>query len=150
MPGSDDVKDVGFKNMTCFVEIGDKVNTILYPNTDIVMSENIFETIEEAYAWEIESWTAMAPKLLKLQARNSEIEEEHIQLMQQLDMAGSRNVKLLEKHEEIKKIIDDFDTTTVEKLNSEVNDANDIIACLEAEKTKLAKDVSLNLSIICS
>ena len=63
-------------------------------------------------------------------------------------MANSRNVELIEKHGELKKIINDFDSTTVENMNVEINDANNVIACLEAEKSKLAKDVSLNFSII--
>ena len=63
-------------------------------------------------------------------------------------MDNSRNAELLEKHGELKRIIDDFDTTTIEKMNAEINDANGVIACLEAEKYKLSKDVSLNFSII--
>ena len=47
----------------------------------------------------VESWQAMAPKLLKLETRNGKIEEEHIPLMRHLDMTNSRNAKLLEKHE---------------------------------------------------
>ena len=65
-------------------------------------------------------------KLLKIETRNVLIEEERIQLMQQLDMANSRNAELLEKHGELKKIIDEFDTTIVEKMNNEINDANDM------------------------
>ena len=52
LPGSDDDNDVGFKNVTCFMAIGDQVNTLIHPNTDIVMSEDMFDTIEEAYAFD--------------------------------------------------------------------------------------------------
>ena len=148
LPGSDDDNDVGFKNGMAFMAVGEHVSSYINPHSDKIVDENMFETIEEAYAWAVESWQAMAPKLHKLECRNVLIEEERIQLMQQLDMANSRNAELLEKHGELKKIIDDFDTTTVEKMNNEINDANDIIACLEAEKSKLAKNVTLNFGII--
>ena len=148
LPGSDDDNDVGFKNGMAFMAVGDKVSSSIHPHSDKIVNENMFETIEEAYAWAVESWQAMAPKLLKLESRHAVREEEHIQLMQQLDMANSRNAELLEKHGELKKIIDDFDTTTVEKMNNEINDANATIARLESEKVKLAKDVSMSYSII--
>ena len=106
-----------------------------------MISENMFETLEEAYEFAVESWKDMAPKFVRLKKLKAELEEERVQLMQQVDMEKSRNAELFEKWNELKKIVDDFDTTTVQKLNSEINDANDVIVCLEAEKTKLAKDL---------
>ena len=125
--------------------VGENVSSSIHPHSDTIVDENMFETIEEDYAWAVESLQAMAPKLLRLESRNALIEEEHIQLMQHLDMANSRNAELHEKHGKLKTIIDDFDTTTVEKMNNEINDANDIITCLEAEKSNLAKNVSVEL-----
>ena len=148
LPDGDDDNDVGFKNGMAFMAVGDKVSSSLHPTSDKIVDENMFETIEEAYAWAVESWQAITQKLLKLEARHSVREEERIQLMQELDMANSKNVELLENIDELKKTFGNLDSTTVEKLNIEINDATDIIACLEAEKSKLAKDVSLNFSII--
>ena len=126
----DDDNDVGFKNDTCFMALGENVSSFIHPLSDKVVDENMFETIEEAYDWVVESWKAMTAKLVKLQTQNAKIEEERIQLMQQLDMANSRIAELLEKHDELKRIIDNFDKTTVEKMDAEINDANDAISCL--------------------
>ena len=63
LPGSDDDNDVGFKNGMAF-HGGGRARYLLSinPHSDKVVDENMFETIEEAYAWVVESWQAMAPK----------------------------------------------------------------------------------------
>ena len=46
----------------------------------------MFETMEEAYIFAVELWKNMAPKFVRVKSLKTNLEVEHIQLMEQLDI----------------------------------------------------------------
>ena len=119
-----------------------KVRPLPIYSEDMIIDEDMFEDIDEAYAFMLDLIKDMIKKLKASKKKIDNLEDDKEQLSQDVSTVKRDNFELSLKLDEHKKIVNEFDTTLVETLNREILDTKDKV--IELEKLKMQLSMKLN------
>ena len=134
----------------CFMAIGNaaKVRPPPIYSDDMIVDEDMFDNMEDAYAFMLELIKDMIKKLKASKRHLENLEDDKEQLSQDVSTLRRKNVELSLKLDEPKKIVKEVDTTLVDKLNRDILDAKDKVNSLEKLELQLAKKLTEKCSVI--
>ena len=114
----------------------------------MIVDEDMFENMEDAYAFMLELIKDMIKKLKASRRHLENLEDDKEQLSQDVSTLRHDKFELSLKLDEHKKIVREFDTTLVEGLNREILDTKEKVISLEKLELQLAKKLTEKCSVI--